>query len=201
MAYTYDDFLKDAQKDSLLDKFSQEDLQTAQKDPNYGLSMLGLMRDASTARTPEAKLIAEQAAQQLRKSYGAESTGSSFQYDKDYQVQKLLNDVVNPTAFSYDASKDPVFSAIKKAYLREGERAGKNTLAQVSAATGGVPSSWAVTAAQQANNYYGAQVADQIPTLEQNAYQRYIAERQEKLNALAGCRCRAVHLWLWGCAV
>lgn len=97
-----------------------------------------------------------------------------FRYGKENAYQKALAAVTNPTAFSYDVEQDPVYSAYRKQYLREGDRAMADTLAKASAATGGRPSSYAVTAAQQAGNYYNSQLTDVIPTLYQNAYQRYM---------------------------
>ena len=42
MAYTYDDFVAAANKAGLMNQFSETDLVTAQKNPEYGLSMLSL---------------------------------------------------------------------------------------------------------------------------------------------------------------
>ena len=77
-------------------------------------------------------------------------------------------------SFTYDPAKDPTWSSYRKTYLREGDRATRDTLAKASVATGGVPSSYAITAAQQAQNYYNSQMADALPTLRQNAYQEYL---------------------------
>lgn len=216
MAYTYDDFVKAAEGSNMMDKFSQQDLVTAQKNPEFGLSMLSLQKDISGATTEEQRLLATEAANQLRKTYGsyalddkgnvsfAGSYGGKvndtlskvenygpFSYSKDDAYQKLLDAVANPESFSYDPDTDPRMSAYKKAYLREGQRATQNTLAQASAGTGGVPSSFAVTAAQQAGNYYAGQLADIIPTLYEDSYNQYLndqALKQQGLGALQGDR-------------
>lgn len=75
--------------------------------------------------------------------------------------------------FSYDYKSDPLYSVYAKEYTREGQRAQADALAQAAAMTGGVPSSYANTAAQQAGNYYAAQLADKIPELRQQAYNEY----------------------------
>lgn len=114
-----------------------------------------------------------------------------FRYGKENAYQKALAAVTNPTAFSYDVEQDPVYSAYRKQYLREGNRAMADTLAKASAATGGRPSSYAVTAAQQAGNYYNSQLTDVIPTLYQNAYQRYMNNidlQKQALDVLAADR-------------
>lgn len=85
-----------------------------------------------------------------------------FQYSGKTAYQDLLNQV---TGFNYDPDTDPLFSAYRKQYSREGDRASANALAQAAAATGGRPSSYATTAAAQAGNYYAGQLADRIPEL------------------------------------
>lgn len=105
------------------------------------------------------------------------------------QIAGALDKVVNPQAFSYDPNTDPSYGAYAKAYRREGERASADALGQAAAMTGGLPSSYAATAAAQAGNYYAAQMADRIPELEQMAYARYqndYAMKQAALDALMG---------------
>lgn len=209
MAYTYDDFVSAASKAGMLGTFSQHDLQTAQKSPEFGLSLLSLKQDSAKATTAQQRVLADEAANQLRKTYGnytvgpdgtvgyAKSYGSevedllgqirsygSFKYDKENAYQKLLDTVANQEAFEYDHATDPQFSSMRKAYLREGERATANALAKAAAANGGRVSSWAAGAAAQAGNYYASQVADLIPTLRQNAYTEYLNKISNNLSAL-----------------
>lgn len=187
MAYTYDDFVTAANSSGLMKQFSDSDLQIAQKSPEFGLSMLGILKDGNSATTAEQKLLATEAANQLRKTYGSfgQNTGNSdFQYGNETAYQKLLESVTNPEGFQYNPKEDPMWSAYKKAMLREGERASANALAQASAASGGKVSSYALGAAQQAANYYASQLGDMLPTLQQNAYQKYLNEVEEKINSL-----------------
>ena len=86
---------------------------------------------------------------------------------------RTFNDVLNYGDFSYDYTTDPLYDVYAKAYTREGRRASEDALAQAAAMTGGVPSSYANTAAQQAGNYYAAQLADKIPELRAQAYSEY----------------------------
>lgn len=215
MAYTYDDFLKQANDTGLLGQLSKYDLETAKKSPEFGISILGLTRDINNAATEEQKLLASDAANLLRKSYGSytlgadgtyqpvfqsgESTDGSFTYSRENEYQAALSEAANPGSFTYNAESDPVAAAYKKAYLREGDRAAEDTLAKVSAATGGRPSSYAVAASQQAQNYYNAQLADKLPELEGNAYQRYlqeIAKEQGVLSLLENDRENEYSKWL-----
>lgn len=203
--YTYDDFMNTANKAGKLQQFSEQELETIRKSPELGISLVGLMQDQDKASTAEQRLLATEAANQLRKNYGlnavtnagAKATEGSFgdQYagllgtnsaTGSYvdQYAGLLDTDPEQSSFAYDPEKDPVWSAYKKQYAREGERASENAMAQAAAMTGGRPSSYAVTAGQQAGNYYAGQMSDILPTLANDAYQRYIYEQQMKQQEL-----------------
>lgn len=213
MAYTYDDFVAAANKAGLMNQFSESDLVTAQKSPEYGLSMLSLKQDAMNATTAEQKLLATEAANQLRRSYGVDSAFDgqiqkvqdqiggmgSFRYDNETEYQKALDAVTNPAEFSYDMNEDPQYAALRKSMLRERDRSVADTLARASAASGGVPSSYAVTAAQQAGDYHTGQLGDAGITLYQNALDKYMKERNldmSRLDALRGDRDDDYQVWL-----
>ena len=218
MAYTYDDFVNAANQSGLMGQFSQDDLNLAQKYPEFGLSVLSLKKDYNNATTAEQRLLANQAANELRKSYGNYSGGAdggsfhlesklnrrsddlldqlgsfgSFSYDEAptyentfaQQQKDLLDRILNREDFSWSKETDPQWSSYKKSYLREGDRATANALAQASAASGGRPSSHAVNAATQAGDYYATKLNDVIPTLYQQAYERYLDEYNMKLKDL-----------------
>lgn len=218
MAYTYDDFVKAANQSGLMGQFSQDDLNLAQKYPEFGLSVLSLKKDYNNATTAEQRLLANQAANELRKSYGNYSGGAdggsfrlesklnrrsddlldqlgsfgSFSYDEAptyentfaQQQKDLLDRILNREDFSWSKETDPQWSSYKKSYLREGDRATANALAQASAASGGRPSSHAVNASTQARDYYATKLNDVIPTLYQQAYERYLDEYNMKLKDL-----------------
>lgn len=218
MAYTYDDFVKAANQSGLMGQFSQDDLDLAQKYPEFGLSVLSLKKDYNNATTAEQRLLANQAANELRKSYGNYSGGAdggsfrlesklnrrsddlldqlgsfgSFSYDEAptyentfaQQQKDLLDRILNREDFSWSKETDPQWSSYKKSYLREGDRATANALAKASAASGGRPSSYAVNAATQAGDYYATKLNDVIPTLYQQAYERYLDEYNMKLKDL-----------------
>ena len=101
------------------------------------------------------------------------------------QLQKeLLDQLLNRDDFTWSTDTDPVFGEYQKQYLREGERATANALAQAAAASGGQTSSYAATAASQAGNYYASQLSDMIPELYNQAYQRYLSEYEQLANDL-----------------
>lgn len=83
--------------------------------------------------------------------------------------------------WSYDPYSDPVWQAYQKQYRREGDRATREAMAQAASMTGGIPSSYAATAASQAGDYYASQLSDKIPQLYQDAYNRYLSEFQKQL--------------------
>ena len=116
----------------------------------------------------------------------AEATTEHKQYTNQYQ--RLLDQAKTLQDFSFEPTEDPRYIAYKKAYNREGDRASANALAQTAAATGGRPSSWSQTAAQEANNYYAAKLADVIPTL----YGQALDEHNAGVNrAMADAELRA----------
>ena len=177
MAYTYEDFINAATSKGMMDRFDETDLQTAQKSPEYGLSLLSLMADMDNAQTDEQRLLANEAAKQLRTSYGTmKQDNTGFVYSKQDQYDQLLNKVTNPGQFQYDVESDPVYGALKKVYLEGGEKATRDTLARASAGTGGQANSYAIAAAQQAGAEYAGALAKEIPGLNSDAYNKYLAQ-------------------------
>ena len=78
MAYTYNDFLNAANKSGLLQQISESDRNMAKQYPEFGLSMLSLTKDLNNASTAEQKLLATEAADQLRGAYTKRGRRSSF---------------------------------------------------------------------------------------------------------------------------
>ena len=218
-SYTYDDFISAANQAGLLQEFSQADLDTAQRYPEFGMSILGLKQDIHKATTPEAKLLANEAANQLRSSYGGYTGGpkgadyvsvgkipnqidsvldrinsfGSFDFGQETptytnqyaeQQRALLDAILNREDFSWSKDTDPLYGQYRKSYLREGDRATADALGQAAAASGGRPSTAAVTAATQAGDYYAAQLNDIIPALYQQAYDQYLDEYNMSLQDL-----------------
>lgn len=97
----------------------------------------------------------------------------TFESNYAAQIDAKLAEILNRDAFSYDVNSDPLYAQYAAMYGREGNRAMNDTLAAAAANAGGM-NSYAVTAAQQANNYYAAQAADKVPELYQLAYEMYL---------------------------
>lgn len=118
----------------------------------------------------------------------------SFSYDTarpeyssrhDDKMQSVLDQVVNRGDFRYDPQTDPLYSQYRKQYAREGQRATQDALGAAAAATGGIPSSYAVGAATQAGDYYASRMTDKIPELYQLALNKYMNEHSMKLADLS----------------
>ena len=96
-------------------------------------------------------------------------------------VQKAQDNTAN---FKYDPMTDASYQALAKEYARLGDRANENTIANQAALTGGRASTYAVSAAAQAQNQYNQALTDKIPELERLAYDRFNADRNYGLNLL-----------------
>lgn len=234
--YTYDQFRQNAQNSGLLGEFSHADLQRAEKNPDFGMSILKYKQDYHNATTDEARALANQNAENLRSSWGSYTGGADggsfamdvmspghfqfsdaptysggdygddiaklwsqqqnfgdFEYGPaptynnryDATIQDLISGILSRPDFSYDPETDPLYSQYKKQYNREGDRAVEDALGAAAAASGGIPSSYASTAAGQAGNYYAAQLTDKIPDLYQLAYQKYLNDYEMKRSDLS----------------
>lgn len=110
------------------------------------------------------------------------------QYNDKYadKIDDMLNRVLSSEKFSYNAESDPLYQQYRDQYRREGDRSMRDTLASMASGAGGL-NSYAVSAAQQANNYYNSKLADKIPELYNLAYEKYMNERnteRQNLNQL-----------------
>ena len=204
--YTYDDFKKALAQSGLGGEFSDSDLRLAERNPDAGMSLLSYKQDYNNAATDELRALAHAGAESVRSSFGDYSGGedgskfnainrspASFNFDKkapEYkssytdQINGLMGEIMNPKPFDYNVAKDPLYSSYKKTYTREGQRATEDVLGDAAAMTGGIPSSYAVSAAAQAGNQYAAALADKVPELYDMAYQKYLTEYNQKLDRL-----------------
>lgn len=122
-----------------------------------------------------------------QKNYGSYDYGipqPEYTNRYDATIQDLLGQIVNREEFSYDPAADPLYGQYRKQYAREGQRATADALGAAAAASGGIASSYANTAAAQAGNYYAAQMTDKIPELYQLAYNKYLSDYNMKLSDL-----------------
>ena len=124
---------------------------------------------------------------------------SSYNYDQSGQISAKLDALLNRTPFSYDAASDPLYQQYRKQYTREADRSAEDALGKTAVMTGGMPSTAAVAASQQASDYQMSQMTDKIPELQQLAYSMYQdglnADRAD-LNTLIGLEDNNYNRWL-----
>lgn len=177
--------------------WSQYDLDLAQKNPQAGYSIFESKNDWLDAQKRGDKAAmdaANKAANDVRQYYGSYDggkDGSGFtllptyddvpeytQYESQYadQIQDLFNSIQDRAPFTYSPDADMSYQAYSEKYRNAGQKARDDTMGSMAAMTGGIPSSYAMTAAQQAQNNYNAALSDVLPQLEQLAYNKYVSE-------------------------
>ena len=121
------------------------------------------------------------------KDTGGYQIGAAPEYINKYQqqIEALSGNILNRPKFDYDPENDPTYKALEQVYTSKGQQAMKDTLGQVSARTGGLASSYATTAGQQAYNGFMDSLAAQIPELKELAYRMYMDEGNTMRNNLA----------------
>ncbi len=103
-------------------------------------------------------------------------------------IERLTREIADPAPFTYDPEGDPLWAAYKKQYTRAGQRAYEDALARTSARTGGLASSYAQGAAQQAYGDHMERLSDRLPELYKLAYSIYADEQERKRGALSTLR-------------
>lgn len=197
--YTYDDYLKKKSEYGFDDgSISDADEQLAKSNPDAGMSLLSYKNDWNTATNDSAKAFAHAGAESIRNQYGGysggESGGSFALTDQKKTYQQQYDDLIDTymrnmqKSFSYDPNTDPNTKYYTEAYRREGERAAKDTLGTLAQNTGGIASSYAAAAAQQASNYYAQQLADKYPELYKQAYDQFLSEYSRQSDLLGQAR-------------
>ena len=84
----------------------------------------------------------------------------------------------NGGKWGYDQNTDPVWDAYLKQYTRAADKSMNDALAQLSARTGGLASSYAGQVAQQTHNDVMQGATDMIPKLYEAAYGRWMDEQE-----------------------
>ena len=188
--FTWQDVEDEAKRRGVdLSARSLADRRLLQSDPDKAMRAVGIWADWDDSGM-EQQALDHQWMEDWRSSAGYSGGAEGMEYqplrEENYDGTKpaydggaernaawLLDRLGDYGSFSYDPAADPVYSQYQKAYTREGQRAAEDTLARAAALTGGVPASYALGAAQQAENYYASKLADKLPELEQRAYERY----------------------------
>lgn len=117
-------------------------------------------------------------------SYAYENDAPEFKSSYSDRIDDLYSELLNMKNFSYDLYGDELYKYYKEQYNREGRRAMQDLLGTLSMNTGGIPSSYAVSAAGQVLDQYNAKLTDKIPELYKAAYDRYIDSQENKMENL-----------------
>lgn len=96
----------------------------------------------------------------------------------DNALQKILN----REDFQYNPQSDAMYKYYADNYTKLGQQAMADTVGNAALLTGGYGNSYGVTAGQQAYNNYMQDLANIVPQLEQQAYDRYRADTDALYN-------------------
>jgi hypothetical protein len=88
-------------------------------------------------------------------------------------LEKAYQGIADYGEWNYNPAQDPAYRAYSNMYRREGERAYRDAAAKLASRNNGNMTSAAQSLANQQLNYYMSMLADRIPELQKNAYERY----------------------------
>lgn len=119
----------------------------------------------------------------------AQTVQKTTTYQNPYQkeLDRMVNDYTK-SSFSYNQDTDPAAQAYRENYIRNGQLAMQDTMAQAAARTGGLASSYATQAGQQTYNSYMSDLNAQLAGLRQQAYENYLSDQalqQNRINTVA----------------
>ena len=109
----------------------------------------------------------------------------NYQSQYNPQIKQLIDEITNGSSFNYNFSQDPVYQQMAQTAQRSGNLAMRDTMGNAAALSGGYGNSYAQVAGQQTYDSYMQNLNDQIPELQQLAYQRFSDERANKYNQLS----------------
>lgn len=112
------------------------------------------------------------------------SYGNAPTYTSPYGVYAdgVLQKILGREDFQYNPQSDAMYKYYADNYTRLGQQAMADTVGNAALLTGGYGNSYGVTAGQQAYNQYMQDLANIVPQLEQQAYDRYRADTDALYN-------------------
>lgn len=118
----------------------------------------------------------DKAYENLKNSSGIRSAQEVYDsWNKKYanQLGRAYDDLEDYSSWRYNPEADPAYHAYSEMYQREGERAYRDAAAKMASKNYGNMTSAAQNLANQQLGYYMSQLADRIPELQRNDYERY----------------------------
>ena len=166
-----------ANTDELYELFRRRFYASADRSKENALNEIGKanagVRDYMKAATDQATAAVKRQATDAIPSFADNAYTRALNAAKMQQEGQTGRD---PSAFSYDPEKDASYLAEQRAAERESNERYKTYLAQVSARTGGVASSYAANVAARAAAEYAQGANTKLAQLYNNAYSKYLNE-------------------------
>lgn len=122
--------------------------------------------------------VAQGVTQKVQQGMAANPPSLSDQYMQ--YAQELLDQVKN-SRFNYDQNVDPYYLQARDAAMRQADKNARNVQANAAKLSGGYGNSYGAMAAGQAYNAAMQDLNAIVPDLEQNAYNRYLNDRNRDL--------------------
>lgn len=138
------------------------------------------------------------AQQRLNTLYNNNNLSQQFNYSKQADYDRALNNLANREAFKYDINDDQLFQTAKEQYMQMGKAAMADTIGQASAMTGGYGNSYAATAGAQAYNAHIQQLNNSVGdyySMALKAYENETNRLQGVFSAYQGDRQTAQNEW------
>ena len=195
MAKTYKEWEDEAKKSGYYDTFSDEDLNQIKGDVAYGDSMLASKKEWAAAESPEEKKAIEDrvANERLQRGYyntvsgngdgGYRAIGTTMNGINNAQptskyatVNRLIAEIAGDK-FSYDPKTDKRYKLAEE----YAQQAMAHQMAESALLTGGYGNSYAANIGQQVYTDY---MNDAVSDMEDRAYAKWAAERENKYNLL-----------------
>ena len=141
---------------------------------NKAVSAGDLSSASGLEKMLNAKIVGEGLPYRTSNKYSAAATEKpTYQSQYSDQINGIVNKILNGTYNDFQNSAD--YQSLAREYAAKGKMAMQDTLGDVSARTGGLASSYAVSAGQQADNGYMQQLQDV-------ARDMYADQRSEQYN-------------------
>ena len=99
-------------------------------------------------------------------------------------LNSKVNAYINQDPYSYKSQNDANYQAARNEYINNGQKAMKDTMTQASALTGGYGNTYAQSVGQQQYNAQMNNLSQKAIEYEQQAYNRYLGDREQQLNAI-----------------
>lgn len=163
-SYSYEDVRRRAQE--LGYALSDADDRLARQNPSAGMTILQYQKDYNDARSDAGRALAHQLAQNIRQQYGGYTAGAD---GSGYALDDKA-----PSDYVWNPEENAGYRQYRAAAQQQGQRASDDAMTQAAKRTGGIPSSYAVTAATQAGQAYASKIADAEESFRRQDRQEYL---------------------------